>query len=1116
MTINNLNNLLASFSEQKRENILSFSFALLEWMGIVPNTDVPGAIGEIRPRLLSPQTQKLKEFLAQVPQTVQPQLYRLSAEGQNIRVRFAVLKKLKKDTISQLVDNDPGLTSYQASIKGIVNVPGRPPYIPQQPCFIHFVTTPAYDKLVLTVNQNEQKRLVTFRNRLTKTQFHKILEKWQNIGTKSKPEIVEILWKSLDIKEVNKEFYKQIKERFDSLVGFAKTYNTGLNEEAVKQFAVRLIGRYIFCWFLKEKGVIPPALLSSDTIQNYKDSFFQLFLKKLFFKTLNAEVTAPCRTETITLLDNWYKTIPYLNGGLFDYHAEDVLFNKLDLNNWLITFVKVLEEFDFTVDESNSQYQMVAIDPEMLGRIFENLLASQNPETEKMANQRKAFGAFYTPREIVDYMVNESLKAYLENQLMPVSADDSFVLNEPLVEYKGTLFQHLEPQQTLMDFQDKKYNADNDRRREKIKTNIAKLFSPDCPENPFDKEDTILVRKALSEITVFDPACGSGAFPMGVMLRLMELRQIVGHGHRNNYDLKSEILSKNIYGVDIMPMAIEIARLRAWLSLVLEADYKPADRKNNFGIAALPNLDFKFVCANSLIDSGYDEFLAKIKYNQTLYHLDGEIQKLQRIRDEYFDPKGDNHKKAVLQKEFNETKEYIKDQINTGTLIKNYNLENFFEKVDDWNPFDDSHPSSFFSPAWMFGINNGFDVVIGNPPYVKARDNKNKEYRFNIEKQYKTTYKMWDLYIPFIERSISLLKVDGLVTMIIPDTIGVAEYSEKLVNLIEKEHFLRSIVFFPAQYLFENAMVRNKIISIDKRKNASCKMTIRWKYNGTIFEKLGYLNGDQKYLFETSNYVFNNTNCIPLGDICYVSYGLRLNSDKSDENKFQKKDLISEKHTDIHTRKYTEGKYIDKYYIDKTYWLEWGTERCPGRLVRATFPELYFPHKLLLARQKKVATISIDSEICDNTIIVAVLHKDIKSINNSNIKKYYSNIKKNKIELIKNSLQFDLKFLVAIINSNLMKYFLNYLTKGKIDIYPDDWKEIPIKLTSLEKQIYFADQVEKILSLKKQNQDTTSLEKEIDVLVYKLYGLTLDEVKIVDPSFALTEEEYKDCGIQVN
>ena len=313
MTINEINKILAQLAENpSRENVLDFAFALLQWMNIEPNA-------QKKPQLLSPQTQKLKDYLAPAPQTVQPQLYRLSADNQNVRVRFAVLKKLKKDYISQLVDNDPGLSSYQSFIKGITaNGSG---FVPTQPYFIHFVTTPDYDKLVLIFNQGEQKRIVSFRRRLTTTQYNKIIQQWQGIGSKPKPEIADLLWKSLDIKEVNKEFYKQVKERFDALLGIVKTQHTHATENQVKQFTVRLIGRYIFCWFLQEKGIIAHSLIGKKAIEE-TDNYYQNVLLKLFFETLNTKIQDRNPITHNKLFDK----IPYLNGGLFDESEEDKLF----------------------------------------------------------------------------------------------------------------------------------------------------------------------------------------------------------------------------------------------------------------------------------------------------------------------------------------------------------------------------------------------------------------------------------------------------------------------------------------------------------------------------------------------------------------------------------------------------------------------------------------------------------------------------------------------------------------------------------------------------------------------------------------------------------------------
>jgi len=811
MNIEELNAALGKLSESRnRDSVFAFAYALIKWMGLQGNEGN-------KPRLLAPQTQKLKDYLVPVPMTVQPQLYRLTADGQNIRIRFATLKKIKKEYISQLVDNDPGLTSYQASIKGIVNIPGRPAYIPSEPYFIHFITTSDYHKLILVFNQGEQKRIITFRHRLTQTQYHKVVQQWKDIASKPKPELSDLLWRSLDIKEVNKEFYKKIKDRFDDLVGLIEFSDKSAEESHIRQFVIRLIGRYVFIWFLKEKEIIPFDLINSSTIKGYKPGYYQNILLHLFFHTLNTEV----QQRNSLILDHplrpLFANIPYLNGGLFEDFPDDKPFHQFVTDEWLISFVKVLESFDFTVDESSVQYQQVAIDPEMLGRIFENLLASQNPETEKIANQRKAFGAFYTPREIVEYMVDASLKAFLEQSLFPDEKPSTNVAKEPVVTYSGTLFHELEARQIEMSL-DPEVRYSDSQARNKIVEKIEKLFLPNCDANPFDKRETIIVQNALRDIKVLDPACGSGAFPMGMLLRLMNLREIVGNSLNSRYELKSEILSRNIYGVDIMSMAVEIARLRAWLSLVLEVDYNSVDWKHNFNIKALPNLDFKFICANSLIDNGYDQFLKIDKGNLTseLIRLNSEIDKLQRLREQYFDPRGDKQKKEELQQLFLQTKEFIKSKF--SSLKATWNLETFLNKIDDWNPFDDSHSSSFFSPAWMFGINDGFDVVIANPPYVGQKGHKEMFQHIKASTLGKLYHqRRMDLFYFFIHLGLINLKSSGILTFITTNYYLTATYSNKLRQHIYEDATILSLINFNELKIFESAQGQHNLITILKK-----------------------------------------------------------------------------------------------------------------------------------------------------------------------------------------------------------------------------------------------------------------------------------------------------------
>jgi len=1126
MTINEINNILLLIAEQpSRDNIFKFSFALLEWMSIEPNTGS-------KPQLLSPQTQKLKDFLATAPQTVQPQLYRISADNQNIRVRFAVLKKLKKEYISQLVDNDPGLGSYQAFSRGLTSQ-SESNFIPTQPYFIHFVTTPDYDKLVLIFNQGEQKRIISFRKRLTNTQYNKIFQLWQGIGTKSKPEISDLLWISLDIKEVNKEFYKQIKERFDALLGIVKTQDTSASESQLKQFTVRLIGRYLFCWFLKEKGIIPYTLINKNTISD-TSNYYQNVLLKLFFETLNTKV----QDRNPLTLNKEFANIPFLNGGLFDENDEDRLFSKLHLDAWLLPFVEILESYDFTVDESSSQYQHVAVDPEMLGRIFENLLASQNEETEKLANQRKAFGAFYTPREIVDYMVNESIKAFLQTQWeQHIIEERNESINNPPND--TDLFGAKKPRQLIIQ---PIVNKIKQEEKDKIERSIAPLFLALPHTDGLKKKEKSLLLAFLEKIKILDPACGSGAFPMGILHKLVELNELLGTV-KSSYELKKEILSQNIYGVDIMPMAIEIARLRAWLSLVLEEDYKPNDYKHNFGVKPLPNLDFKFVCANSLIDLGLDAFM---KTNHALFneHLVDGLKQLQKLRKDFFSPELNSQEKEKLRNEYIKKRDYVVAAIESekGDRV----LEAIAFKIKHWNPFDDSKPSSFFSPIWMFGIENGFDVVIGNPPYVQMQKNNGLLANQLKDLGYITYERTGDVYAIFYELGFKLLKEKGVHTFITSSQWLKATYGKSLRKLFLKKNPLKLISLGPG--IFESAVVDTNIL-ISKNESNQNKLV------GSIVvkpEQLNHLNTLEYYAMPyvtIGKWVIMNDGKQSINEKI-IAKGKALKEWEISINRgiltgYNEAFIINETKrnllvaADSKNRKLIKPifkgreieKYISKWENDYIVFVPWH------------FP-LHDSENIVGASKNAEKEFSKNYKVLYDYL---KSHKDGLSNRNQeetgiryewyalqrSAATYRDEFSKEKIiwKRIGSQLRFSysdeeiycldstciatgekIKYLTALLNSKLCNYQLFETAPktgmGDLIISVQALEPLLVYYPTIKEQKQFEKLVDEIIRKKKLNHDTTLLEKEIDVLVYRLYELTYDEVKIIDKDFWLSEEEY--------
>lgn len=1142
MNVTDINKSLTQLAENKtRENVLDLSFALLQWMKIEPNAGN-------RPQLLSPQTQKLKDYLATAPQTVQPQLYRLSADNQNIRVRFAVLKKLKKDYISQLVDNDPGLSSYQSFSKGLTSQNGTG-FIPAQPYFVHFITTPDYDKLVMVFNQGEQKRIVTFRNRLTNTQYNKIIQQWQGIGVKSKSEIADLLWKSIDIKEVNKEFYKQIKERFDTLIGIVKTQHNKATENQVKQFTVRLIGRYIFCWFLKEKGIIPNSLISKATIES-TDNYYQNVLLKLFFETLNTKV----QDRNPLTHNKLFEKIPYLNGGLFDESDEDKLFTKLKLDAWLLPFVEILESYDFTIDESSSQYQQVAVDPEMLGRIFENLLASQNEETSALVNKQKTFGVFYTPREIVDYMVNESIRTYLQNKWeQKITTEKSKSLNNP--ETVGDLFGNKKPQQLALDI--KRYEL-KEEEKTKISKAIESLFTVTPDASHLKKDEKYLLLTYLEEIKIIDPACGSGAFPMGILHKLVEFNEALGTV-KSSYELKKDILSHNIYGVDIMPMAIEIARLRAWLSLVLEEEYKPNDPKHNFGLKPLPNLDFKFVCANSLIDIPEDEYVSNMAADY--------LKEFEKLTEKYFG--ASLEAKAKL-------KDDITDCINRITEIHSIAIDRFKLQIKreekssaegrlnkmklrldeyerqhhQWQSYKNifiEKTVEFFNTKYFFpAVKEGFDVVIGNPPYVQMQKNNGHLANQLKDAGYSTYDRTGDVYAIFYELGFKLLSEKGVHTFITSSQWLKANYGRSLRELFLSKNPLKLIALGPG--VFESAVVdtniliaknennRNELIGSTVDKPEQLNNLYDLKYHPMPYvsvEKWAIMNGGKQSIDEKIRAKGKSLNKwkLSINRGVLTGYNEAFIIDESKRNDLIRLDPKNEQIIKPILKGREINKFTSNWENDYIVFVPWHfplhddesivgasekAEKEFSKKYRALYDYLKSHKEGLSQRNQEETEIRYEwyalqrsaATYRDEFAKEKIIWKRI----GSQLRFSYSDSEIYCLDSTCIATGEKIKYLTGLLNSKLCNYQLFETAPrtgmGDLIISVQALEPLLVYYPTDKEQKRIEKIVDEILKRKKSNKDTKELEKEIDVLVYKFYELTYEEVKIIDSEFWMSEEEY--------
>lgn len=641
-------------------------------------------------------------------------------------------------------------------------------------------------------------------------------------GIAGKTLSLEDIRNAFSVEALNEEFYKVVARHFYQLVGAiegkgakAITHERVLklpglppdskeNTKIYQEFAVRLIGRTVFCWFLKVKksnrgiSLLPEHLLGSEAVKE-NNSYYHFILEKIFFQTLNTPMN-----ERIRELPYGCEQIPFLNGGLFepqidDYYKPNRLtglsdnINTLIIpDNWFKGFFENLEQYNFTIDENSVVDIEVSVDPEMLGRIFENLLAEIDPDSGETA--RKATGSFYTPREIVDYMATESLVHYLHNQ-------------------------------TKIE-----------------KENLHPVFKIDS-EVSFSKTETEKILDALDRLKILDPACGSGAFPMGVLQKIVMalqkldkdaawwkakqiqkidnaiLRKQVKEKLEQStveYARKIGVIQNSLYGVDIQPIAAEISKLRCFLTLIVDENID--ETLPNRGVEPLPNLEFKFVTADALLK------LPDEKDYGGLFNANDDLNLLKQIRLDYLQSYGQH--KQDLKNEFEQVRDKVaKQQLKLG---KSIDINSRAYKISMWNPF--SHDKvDWFDPLWMYGVKD-FDIVIGNPPYgTSVKGDYRRKVESNLGK-----VPDYEIYYYFIENSKSLLSERGILSYIIPNTYLFNTYAENYRKKLIQEWNLSEILDCTNFPIFKTAVVRNTINT--------------WEKGSSSF--IGYRNTKSKNSFE--------------------------------------------------------------------------------------------------------------------------------------------------------------------------------------------------------------------------------------------------------------------------
>ena len=1026
------------------------------------------------------------------------------------------------------------------------------------------------------------------------------------------------------------------------------------NNEAL----IRMITRLMFTWFIRQRKLVPDVLFDreglQDVLKNFepdsmeKDNYYRAILQNLFFATFNcpqsgkgkltrrwidADVNASgngvglspdYRVTTVYRYRNEFRRpdeflemmrkVPFLNCALFD--CLDKVERKVDggrklyfdgfstkkarqahVPNGLFFdpergIINLFNLYEFTVNENNADDSDVALDPELLGKVFENLLGAFNPETQETA--RNATGSFYTPREIVDYMVEESLRNYLKTKVP--EADDA----------------------RLNDLFDRNKAAEG-------------------ADTMFSAKEREAILSALYGCKILDPACGSGAFPMGVLHcmvrlltrldpqcisirehllsryradkasidptetederreRLAELESRLKEGqHYPDYERKLYLIENCIYGVDIQPIATQISKLRFFISLLcdqLRSSYDPD--AENFGLLSLPNLEAKFVCANTLIslpdleselrlgdvadlraalqENRHKIFRARSTKTKDKYkRRDLEIRDAirQTVKDSLSKPDGlmiakwreqieaakERRKKVAepdwyeedvqvqtelfsafeskrVRKDRNEpersridseiqwAEKKIRDELAKGDRANVSSAARYADMVAGWDPYDQNASSSFFDPEWMFNIKDGFDVVIGNPPYISAPDQlKDKKLKAQREilahdRHFSCLVQKWDLYIAFMELSIRyLLKEGGMFSMIVPYPLTNQTYGAAIRKMLLTEYALMGVVDLQGVSVFENATVTNCIPFVHKASPLSEVRIIKPDESGRfICEKIlsvaDFMPDTKSCLWKTSgekNLFSRFKDELCLGDYCYISEGMKLNADeKMARGEFTKDDLISETKDKVHCREYVEGKDIDRYtFKGKSRYLEYGTSRVPSLLRRPTFKEMYEQPKLMFNILGEMRCVVDCSKLLHSTSIVsAIPWYYLKGIcNNSISSSIKKNSKMNREEMEKISENCDLLYFEGLLNSRFAQVLLNSIRGGDYHIYANYLRAIPIPHTTAVQREEVVSLVERVRAAKKvaPAADTSALEAEIDQLVYKLYGLTDEEIAVVE------------------
>ena len=831
------------------------------------------------------------------------------------------------------------------------------------------------------------------------------------------------------------------------------------DDKLVRDYIKKMMGRIVFLYFLQSKGWLAGNLhymhdLFYDASDEAKENFLDKVLEPMFFGLLNTKPEDRSSAPLVNGVGVKYipnaDEIPYLNGGLFQQEKIDEVDSVFPAGMFQSLF-DFFDSYNFTIDENDPNDAEVGVDPEMLGKIFENLL-----------EDNKDKGAFYTPKEIVRYMCQESLTAYLQTGI-----DDA------------------EVKEHIANF---------------VKTNDVEELGG------ASSELAMSIDQKLIDVKICDPAIGSGAFPMGLLRELYACRKSIEIFEEDNAaDIKRHIIQNNIYGVDIEKGAVDIARLRFWLALIID-EKEPMP---------LPNLDFKIMQGNSLLESykGVDldvtskelktgKDTKKTRGVLSLGFEETDVQKtIQDLVKSYFSIT-DHTLRAQRRQQIDK---YVKDYIKI-CAEGNHEVQDAVDELEIPNDqFFLWH--TYFADVFEKG---GFDIVIGNPPYgVSIKD----DYRKAVVASWGNVPD-YEIYYYFMVLAAPLLKEKGIMSYIIPNTFLFNTFAKHFREMLVEKWNVLEILDCTKFPIFESAVVRNAINLFQKDSEGSKQVGYRNTANVTSFsdllerervfmtvESLLAMNqnwGLAFYLGANDIKVINQISS-SIDSICNhydVSQGY-IPYRKSDLIKIYGKEegerIVKERLW--HSQQPLDNTYIQEIYgrdITKYSYHSTGEYVKYGKHLACYVDLKFFNSSRLLVR-----------EITNPQIIACLL--DELFVNDPQL-----------ISVIVRDERYSLEFLWGILNSKLATYYHFHhspkATKGAFPkILVQDIKGFPLPIASDEQISSLGKVSKKVLTKKKSNlsTDTSVLENQIDFLVYHLYGLTYDEVLIVDPKTPISREEYE-------